>query len=288
LLRPHSSLFSHNTAMNTGSSTFSNAPHVPSSCLENALKDGKHTQGFDNFEYHPVDAGFDGILANCCCLGIYDRDAYLPYGMLGTKLPPPSIFEKLVVCDWNKPVRTPNDIENIPEIAELAGATLQKGTHSTAGSVQTLRFAHWDKEKRAATVEVFGGACGGSNTGTWTEPVETKWICLAVCARLCDYTYVFNFAEDWRSTIIDIKVNCCCCIPCIPAWFSIPKSIATFEARQHESSKNGEWWIRSSAKMGGPMEKVYDLVSVYGIDGKPGRFHKDLEDYTPKKVMITR
>jgi hypothetical protein len=221
--------------------------------------------------------------------------------------PPPSGFDNVCFCQWGTPQRTPNGIDKIQQIRGLAGATLQRGTHVTAGSIQTLKWAKWDEATRTATIEVFGGANSPSSSGTWTEPVSCVWIFLSNLGRLCDYTYVFQFSEDYRTTQIVPKINCTgCLLPCVPAWFEVPTNCVVtsfenftptsthfstsqgFNAVQAPESKHGEHWARNSSTCGSSYKFSYDLVEVFDVDGKHAKYYDDFKKYCPEKIMIAR
>ncbi|EOD24641.1 hypothetical protein EMIHUDRAFT_435421 [Emiliania huxleyi CCMP1516] len=168
------------------------------------------------------------------------------------------------------------------------------GKHSTGGSIQTLKWSTWDPDSRVAHLEVFGGYGGSSHTGQWTEPPGCLWLFLINLGRCCDYSYRFEFSEDYRRAEILIEANlcCCCCLPippCLPAWFVLPGSCVRFEAIQaDEGSNDGTDWVRQSSICGGDFSYTYNLVEVYQEDGSPGRFHADLATYAPASMMISR
>ena len=113
---------------------------------------------------------------------------------------------------------------------------------------------------------VFGGFGGYSSVGLWTEPpAAAHWYFLINLARVCNYTYVFEFAEDWRRVEIKIRGNLCCCcfcLPWLPAWFQVPDKCATFSATQLPESKDGSAWSRDSSVCGGEETKTYELLEA--------------------------
>ena len=102
----------------------------------------------------------------------------------------------------------------------------QASSHSTAGSVQTLKWAEFDAHKHTARMQVFGGAFTGRGaTGVWTEPNKCTWNCLINLARCFNYTYFFEFSPDWRKADIKIQSNCpfgCCCLWCGMIFVGVP------------------------------------------------------------------
>ena len=246
----------------------------------------------------PVDAGsasaggLASCCATCCCVSILPRET-LPQWMLVDTLAdtPPSLFHKLCLCECGATPRVAGGIGAVPELAGMAGATLQRGEHSTAGSVQTLKWGRYDPATRTVKVEVFGGFGAHHSTMMWTEPVRCPWCCLINLARFCDYSYKFRFSEDFKHADIAIMSNCCCLLPCVPSWCAVPGACAAFEMTQVEEpgrSLDGTHWSRNSSTCGGPFKKSYDLVEVFSADGQPGRFHADFAAYAPQLMLISR
>jgi len=179
---------------------------------------------------------------------------------------------QLALCHCSRPQRrTHSGVEEVPQISSLAGATLQRGRHSTGGSVQTLKWADYDADRRRAYMHVFGGFGGEPHVGHWTEPADNfAWLGLMCLARVCTYGYTFQFAEDFSRADIFITGNCCCCLllPCVPlwcspGWFTIPSSLVAFEMVQAEGSSDGSFWRRNSSTCGQPFKHTYDLVEVF-------------------------
>lgn len=225
-------------------------------------------------------------IACCCCLKVEQRDT-VPAWMLGSKTSgPPSLFRRLCLCQCFETERVLSGIEKLPQLRSLAGVSLQDGKHSTAGSLQTLRWGKYDPETRSILLSVFGGGCFPGGAGLWSEPVSCTWVCLANFARCCNYSYNFKFAEDHRSVVILLRANGCCCVPCLPPCIEIPSSILAFKAQQAEDSRDGSHWIRTNSSCGGPDVFAYDLVEVFAPDGKPGRFHDRLQK-APQQVMVS-
>lgn len=215
-----------------------------------------------------------------------ERSALLQKIVLDDTAPPPSWLQKLL-CDCNSAQRklTVSGIQDVPEISNLAGLLLQNGDHSTGGTAMTLKYARFDKEKRVAHIQVYGGG------GKWAALDNALWRFVLNVGRCCNYTYRFTFSEDWQKADIDIMGNLCCVACCLPpcanAWFSIPKSYCAFEMYQAEDSVNGSHWIRNTSNKGGPMKFDYNLQAVYGPDGETTDFTKNLGK-APETMLLSR
>ena len=102
-----------------------------------------------------------------CCQSLEDRDELAAWMIQSDDATlPPSLCQRCL-CQCGPAARLPSGIEKIPEISSLAGATLQDGTHSTAGSVQTLKWADFDAHKHTARMHSPAAArpaCGPSRT----------------------------------------------------------------------------------------------------------------------------
>mmetsp|Transcript_17101 Transcript_17101/g.25630 ORF Transcript_17101/g.25630 Transcript_17101/m.25630 type:complete len:232 (+) Transcript_17101:132-827(+) len=217
-----------------------------------------------------------------------DRDDLLQAILLNEKSPDPSWLQRLL-CDCGSGERKASGIKDIAEISNLAGLLLQNGdeTHSTSGTVFTLKWGDFDKETRVAELEVYGGCGGQQHTGSWSLLNNQTWKHLSLLGRCCNYTYRFQFSKDWQSADIDVKANCCL-IPCARPWCTIPKSFCAFKMAQAEDSENGSRWIRTSSKKGGPFEVSYSLEAVYTPDGEPTAFVHNLEKVSPKTMLLSR
>ena len=78
--------------------------------------------------------------ARACCLRTVDRASTAEWMLLDNNAgAQPSLLQRLL-CQCGPEARIDSGIKDIPEIAALAGVTAQIGTHSTAGSLQTLKF----------------------------------------------------------------------------------------------------------------------------------------------------
>ena len=127
---------------------------------------------------------------SCCCVILKPRDTLQQWMIIGTNEDvPPSCMQRLL-CQCAPERRKPSGVEAVPEIRGLAGASLQRAPPGwpTAGSVQTLKWCQFDKAKRVATLQVFGGFGGLSSVGLWTEPDVARWYCLINLARCCNYS----------------------------------------------------------------------------------------------------
>ena len=129
----------------------------------------------------------DGWLQSCCCVTQRPRDEIAQWMLLDTNAHASPSCRQMLLCQCGSEERVPSGIEDVPQLAGLAGATLQRAPPDwpTKGSVQTLKWCRYDKEKRVADLQVFGGFGGPSNVGLWTEPVSLKWHCLINLARCC-------------------------------------------------------------------------------------------------------
>ena len=243
-------------------------------------------------------AGLFTMCDKICCQSLEDRDELAAWMIQSDDATvPPSLCQRCL-CQCGPAARLPSGIEKIPEISSLAGATLQDGTHSTAGSVQTLKWAEFDAHKHTARMQVFGGAFTGRGaTGVWTEPNKCTWNCLINLARCFNYTYFFEFSPDWRKADIKIQSNCpfgCCCLWCVPAYCTLPSCCVAFNMVQTDDSKDGSRWARNSSSCaccGDPnakMKYTYDLVEVLKPDGTPGRYHEKIATVAPKQMLISR
>jgi hypothetical protein len=100
---------------------------------------------------------------------------------------------------------------------------------------------------------------------------------------------VRRFDEEWKAANIKILCNCCCGVPCLPAWLAVPDCLVKFNAvRQDE---HGDHWVRNTSQFGGPYKPSYDLVTVYNADGSKGAFYDDLVSTTskaPARMLISR
>ena len=126
-------------------------------------------------------------LQSCCCVTQKPRDEIAQWMLLDTNAHASPSYMQMLLCQCRSEERVPSGIEDVPQLAGLAGATLQRAPPDwpTKGSVQTLKWCRYDKEKRVADLQVFGGFGGPSNVGLWTEPVSLKWHCLINLARCC-------------------------------------------------------------------------------------------------------
>mmetsp|Transcript_9066 Transcript_9066/g.28311 ORF Transcript_9066/g.28311 Transcript_9066/m.28311 type:complete len:317 (-) Transcript_9066:244-1194(-) len=166
------------------------------------------------------------VASTCCCLGIEDRNNSPEFMVLTDMSAPPSLLQRLCFCQCSPQLRQPTGVDRVPQLRGLAGVTVQAGEHTTSGSLQTLKWGYFDSEKRALELPVFGGCYGtGSTTGLWTEPITPLWCFLMNWGRLANYSYRFEFSEDFRSADIKLKGNPCtvCCVPfsCL-ACISVP------------------------------------------------------------------
>jgi hypothetical protein len=203
----------------------------------------------------------------------------------------PSLFQRLFMCQCSKEKRTPARIQFQEGLQGLAGVLIQSGEHSTAGTMLTLKWMDYNPDTREGYLQVFGGYGGSASTGLWTENSATLyWYFLMNLARCANYQYYFTFNEDFSKADIAIKGNplilCCICIPCCPAWFTLPTSCVSFGMSRTAGSKDGTSWERYSSTCGGESTYTYTLKTVYNSDGSDGPFVDALLE-SPEQVVIT-
>jgi len=129
-------------------------------------------------------------LTSCCCLKTYDRDSAI-LQLLAESTDPdgPSLLGRLCWCQTEPIPRPSSGIEDIEAIRNLAGVTLQAGSHLTAGSLEILRWGKFDAETRTLTATGFGGFKQPWYTGSWTEPAgDPIWCFLMWLARVGNAT----------------------------------------------------------------------------------------------------
>ena len=161
----------------------------------------------------------DGWLQSCCCVTQKPRDEIAQWMLLDTNAHASPSCMQMLLCQCRSEERVPSGIEDVPQLAGLAGATLQRAPPDwpTKGSVQTLKWCRYDKEKRVADLQVFGGFGGPSNVGLWTEPVSLKWHCLINLARCCVRACALE-----RS--LALRTRAAAAWPCAPALLSLATS----------------------------------------------------------------
>jgi hypothetical protein len=107
----------------------------------------------------------NGFFEALCCVKTAHRDQIGTWMIADDAATiPPSLMQRLL-CQCGPSTRVPNGIERIPEIASLAGGTLQFAPPDwpTRGSVQSLRACQFDAQRRRALIQVFGGFGGPSS-----------------------------------------------------------------------------------------------------------------------------
>ena len=232
-------------------------------------------------------------LTSCCCLKTYDRDSAI-LQLLGESTDPdgPSLLGRLCWCQTEPIPRPSSGIEDIEAIRNLAGVTLQAGSHLTAGSLEILRWGKFDAEARTLTATGFGGFKQPWYTGSWTEPAgDPIWCFLMWLARVGNATYEFRFSEDFqRADIIpqgNLGVFCCCCCPCIPPWFELPACLTRNFMVQADSSIKGDHWERFQGNCNQTPTFYYDIYAVYDPEGKETRWSQLAREQAPAQVMMT-
>lgn len=159
----------------------------------------------------PTDSGPFGLvplLEVCCCTRTEPKEA-IPTLLLGDdSMRAPSLVQLCCFLSSSE-VRVNSGIESIPEIAGLAGVTMQTDG-GAENNVQTLKWAIFDAQRRTALTRNVAGArvCGvggSSQLATWVIALPSS--CPALCCitwgmscihRQCDFTYKFVFDDDWR------------------------------------------------------------------------------------------
>ena len=213
---------------------------------------------------------------------------------------PPSLVQTCCFCSLNER-RVISGLAEVPELRGLAGITMQVGG-GAENNVQTAKWATFDPKARIAITRNVSGAvccgmCASSQLSTWVVglPKGCPFLCclsfsMSMCQRQCDCGYKFIFDESYSRADIKILVNCCPCIPCVPAWCQLPDSLVKFEMVQEvtDGRMDGSHWIRNSSQCGGPMKKTYDLKEVFLPDGSPGRFHHSFVENAPKVYYMNR
>jgi len=236
---------------------------------------------------------------SCCCLKVQDRDTAPDWLLFQKSTGPPSLYPRLCWCMCSPEDRVENDIGKIEALRGLAGVTIQDGTHSTAGSLETLKWGQWDPEKRVLVQSVFGGFYSHTGLGLWTEPTtpcykSVLWSFLMNLARTNMYQYRFEFSEDFRRADIRIQGNiaflCCICCPFCPAWFTVPQWCNEQYMIQAADSTDGthfERYCGVCGLCGGKASKYYDLRTAWYADGQKGPAHDAVVLLAPKQVQIT-
>lgn len=224
-------------------------------------------------------------MESCCGVTLRPKSNFANW-MLAPESGPTqaSCFTSCCLCLSSTPPRTEGGIEKVPQLKALAGTSVQSGDHATSGTIQTLKWSKYDPKSHTLLLSVFGGASDPDALGTWSEPDTCLWRFLIPLARSCDYLYLFKFSEDNRRLDIDVKVNCCCCLPCVPAWCNLPAAcFGEHGAYQVDGSTDGSRWVRS--KNG---KKYYDLIVVTGSDGTPNENFAEHFAYPPDTMLLSR
>ena len=209
-----------------------------------------------------------------------------------TDLEGPSLFARLCWCQCSPLKRTPSGLEKIEAISNFTGVTIQSGQHLTKGAMQTVRWGSYDASTRSLTVTDFGGWYHPHHSGVWTEPsADPVWCALLFLFRMSNFTYVFHFSEDFQRADITTKGNplviCCCCLPCIPPWFSLPECIGKHYMVQADSSVKGDRFERYSGFCGNQPTLYYELLTVYTGEGKETRWTSLVKEHAPAQVNMT-
>lgn len=214
------------------------------------------------------------------------------------KSPLPSLFERLCFCKSEPHERIPSSLLEVPELRGLGGLLLQDGGQNLCwlsyGSLFTLKFSTFDKAALTLRTQVIGGSAPGG-TGTWAEHLNPCFSdncepCFINCLRLASLSYDINFSEDMRSAQINIKMNPCVCVPCLPSWCTLPLWLAKFTMAQAPGTEGGVRWQRESTIcccVSGPC-CAYDIVQVLSPEAEAGPYHERLEQVAPKQLFVSR
>jgi hypothetical protein len=156
-----------------------------------------------------------------------------------------SWLEWVCLCGVNLNDRLP--ASTVPET--LRGITYQGGKNGS-GSLQTLDYVEWDHATRS-------GLSSQWDPGQWNGGFRKKGQSLSstlvkspinCIGRLCQFSYKFQFNEEYTFGQITPVLNCCCIIPvippCVSPWFEVPTSVCdwTMERKTNED----KLWARKS------------------------------------------
>ena len=76
----------------------------------------------------------------------------------------------------------------------------------------------------------------------------------------------FHFSEDFKEAEIISKGNplvfCCICLPCVPAWLTLPSWITRNTMVQAETSVNGDEWNRYRSGPQGLRDRLEIIESM--------------------------
>lgn len=246
------------------------------------------------------DAGPCGLLPYveaACCVHAEPRETLADRLLLREELPL-SAVQACCFCSGGE-TRVDSGIRDVPEIAGLAGITMQTDG-GAENNVQTLKWATFDRARRRAKTRNNSGAvcCGTlatSQLSSWVVGLPGSCLglcCMSLCMscvqRQCDFTYLFEFSEDWRRADIRILLNCCCCVPCGKAWCRLPDWLVRFDMVQADGVADGSHWHRNSSSCGGPMKRTYELKAIFREDGTPARFHDIFVERAPRTYLMAR
>uniref|UniRef100_A0A7S3RQZ1 Uncharacterized protein n=1 Tax=Emiliania huxleyi TaxID=2903 RepID=A0A7S3RQZ1_EMIHU len=173
----------------------------------------------------------------CFCVKAEDRSNIASWMLKDTrdKTPPSACGKLLCFCDEAYP-RTPNCIEEIPEIRALAGTVLEDG-QALSGTVFTLRWMEFDKATRSGVSKTFGGYGGKYSAAQWSLGSSWTTYVGAWCDRCVNQSYGWQFSEDWRSAKITVKMNWIVCFPWLPPWFTVCDCCIIFDMVQARAQR---------------------------------------------------
>eukprot|EP00039_Didymoeca_costata_P013686 m.212075 g.212075 ORF g.212075 m.212075 type:complete len:228 (+) comp15847_c0_seq1:3120-3803(+) len=215
-------------------------------------------------------------MPNCCCkcccvpicgtcVGLKRQETAKMNEWFLKELPPkgaPSCFERCYFCRCGMdpiPITVPD---------KFTGVTYQMGGSKRC---QTMQQGKWDNEKRRLVLPI-------QYPGTWALG-DHNW-CMA-CGwdflRLCKCQYVFSFDEELKHGLIVPQINCCCCLPCFPAWCPVPTCCLKFTMTEMEDSTDGLKWHRNSYICGSESKGgYYTLVKILDKDSNKTEFYDQM------------
>jgi len=213
------------------------------------------------------------------------------------------LLEAIVLDEYSpdgRRKRTPSGMETVEEIQNLTGLLHQNDIegieHSTEGTVCTLKWCDFDKETRVAEMVVYGRN-GGKHTGQWSFYDDGNWTRFVIpLLRLFEYSYRFNFSEDWQRAEIEIGFL---------GWY-VPRWLMAFDMEQTPESVNGSQWLRTNVifaflsrwpilNWDSTPKRAYILETIYceeeknGIRGvKTTKYTDDFKTAEKKGMRLTK
>lgn len=234
-----------------------------------------------------VDEEPGSLIDGVCCTSTLALEDVIA-AMLSSEPLEASIFEQLCLCHSRTQKRV-TSLEGEPELAGLAGLMLlgaPNGNQMTG--IQTLKYARFSASSRKLFVSAYGGVSGRGQQGTWARAPHTNWRLTICVARSCDLGYEVQFSEDFRHAQLVPQVNCCCCLPCVPACVRI--GCMHIEWVQSERSTHGTEWLQEVALCGARRSADAAMRTVVNADGSAGPFYEIIAEQAarPTALVLTR